>query len=200
MCEDFLFLVNFHVVFPTSGKGLLKIRIFPPNNASFSTAFPDPLIWHVACSPPHLDGATSCRISPQKMFISRKKGEIMRAQKLHTARSHKPFQHPTHVELADTVGAGRPELLPDAVLPEQFYGPPRGASRTQSEFALMRAVLDDAITCYQKQFVTNTQRERRLAKEAEAWFFDNDERWPFSLASRGGFLSTLSAQIEEVRT
>ena len=88
-----------------------------------------------------------------------------------------------HVELADTVGAGRPELLPDAVLPEQFYGPLHGASRTQSEIALMRAVLDDAITCYQKQFVTNTQRERRLAKEAEAWFFDNDERWPFSFVN-----------------
>ena len=107
----------------------------------------------------------------------------MRAQKLHTTRSRKPFQHPMHVELADTVGAGRPELLPDAVLPEQFYGPPRGASRAQSEVALMRAVLDDAITCYQKQFVTNTQRERRLAKEAEAWFFDNDERWPFSFVN-----------------
>ena len=47
----------------------------------------------------------------------------------------------------------------------------------------MRAVLDDAINCYQKQFVTNTQRERRLAKEAEAWFFDNDERWPFSFVN-----------------
>ena len=104
----------------------------------------------------------------------------MYAQKLHTIQPHKPFQHPLYVELADTVETGRPELLPAAVLPEQFYGPPRGASRAQSELALMRAVLDDAINCYQKQFVTNTQRERRLAKEAEAWFFDNDERWPFS--------------------
>jgi hypothetical protein len=107
----------------------------------------------------------------------------MRTQKLYTTRLRKPFQHPMHVELADTVGAGRLELLPDAVLPEQFYGPLRGASRAQSEVALMRAVLDDAINCYQKQFVASARREQRLAREAEAWFFDNDERWPFSFVN-----------------
>jgi hypothetical protein len=47
----------------------------------------------------------------------------------------------------------------------------------------MRAVLDDAITCYQKQFVPHTRRERRLAQEAEAWFFNNDDRWPFSFVN-----------------
>jgi hypothetical protein len=47
----------------------------------------------------------------------------------------------------------------------------------------MRAVLDDAITCYQKQFVPHTRRERRPAQEAEEWLFSDDDRWPFSFVN-----------------
>lgn len=107
----------------------------------------------------------------------------MHAQQLHPAWSRKPFPHPAHVELSDTVGMGNPELSPAAVLPEQFYGPPRGAAHTCSEVALMRAVLDDALHCFQKQFVTDGRRTQRLAKEAEAWLFSDDDRWPFSFVN-----------------
>jgi hypothetical protein len=84
---------------------------------------------------------------------------------------------------ADSAGTESPELPPDAVLPEQFYGPPRGGAQTQSQVALMRAVLDDALSCYHKQFGPHTSHERRLAQEAEAWFLDHDDRWPFSFVS-----------------
>jgi hypothetical protein len=47
----------------------------------------------------------------------------------------------------------------------------------------MRAVLDDALRCYQGRVVRTTRRARRLAQEAEAWLFDNDERWPFSFVN-----------------
>jgi hypothetical protein len=86
-------------------------------------------------------------------------------------------------EPLEAISTGNLTLLSDAVLPEQFFGPPRGTVETQSEVALMRAVLDDAIHCYQQQFTTKTRHARRLAREAEAWFFDNDERWPFSFVN-----------------
>jgi hypothetical protein len=107
----------------------------------------------------------------------------MQAEQTRTTRTHKPLHDVTHVELEDTVGVATPELSPDAVLPEQFYGPPRDTFVTQSETALMRAVLDDALNCYQKQFVTKGPRVQRLAKEAEEWFFSDEERWPFSFVN-----------------
>lgn len=65
-----------------------------------------------------------------------------------------------------------------AVLPEQFFNLPDGCST--GEAALMRAVLEDAFNCFIKPFVEDGQRAQRLAEEAEAWFFSQDECWPFS--------------------
>lgn len=65
-----------------------------------------------------------------------------------------------------------------AVLPEQFFNLPDGCST--GEAALMRAVLEDACNCFVKPFVEDGQRAQRLAEEAEAWFFSQDECWPFS--------------------
>lgn len=107
----------------------------------------------------------------------------MHARELHTDQPHNLLQQSSHAEPPDTAGVGSPELLPDAVLPEQFYGFPRNAVHTQSEVALIRAVLDDALNCYQKQFITNTQRERRLAREAEEWLFSDHDRWAFSFVN-----------------
>ena len=107
----------------------------------------------------------------------------MRPKQLLTDSLRQSFHLSTHTELADTVGVGGLGLSPDAVLPEQFYRPPCGAAHRWSEVALRRAVLDDAINCYQKHFVIRTRRGQRLATETEAWFFDNDERWPFSFVN-----------------
>ncbi|MGH7964910.1 MAG: hypothetical protein ACRERD_24365, partial [Candidatus Binatia bacterium] len=46
--------------------------------------------------------------------------------------------------------------------------------------ALMRAVLTDAINCFQRRFVSNKQRDQRLATEAEEWLFADDHYQPFS--------------------
>lgn len=59
----------------------------------------------------------------------------------------------------------------------------RTATASQSErpeVALMRAVLEDAIGCFHKQFVASGRRITRQAREAEQWLFANDDRWPFS--------------------
>lgn len=74
-------------------------------------------------------------------------------------------------------------LLTSAVLPEQFYTRPTGCEAQRGEAALMRAVLEDAIQCFQKQFVRKGRRVGRLAREAEEWFAADDPRWPFSFVN-----------------
>lgn len=73
------------------------------------------------------------------------------------------------------------ELLGAAVLPEQFYT--SSAVHTPGVVALMRAVLNDALVCYQKRFLSHSRRAHRLAREAEAWLFCDDDRWPFSFVN-----------------
>jgi hypothetical protein len=69
-----------------------------------------------------------------------------------------------------------------AVLPEQFYSPP--ARQTgRGETALMRAVLEEAVDCFQKQFVKSGRRAQRLAREAEEWFTTENLSWPFSFVN-----------------
>jgi hypothetical protein len=70
---------------------------------------------------------------------------------------------------------------PTAVLPEQFFSLPR--HHYKGEAALMYAVLEDAFNCFVKQFVEHGPHVRRLAQEAEEWFFSDDERWPFSFVN-----------------
>ena len=65
-----------------------------------------------------------------------------------------------------------------AVMPEQFFSLPHCYDK--GEAALMYAVLEDALICFAKQFVENGLRAQGLAREAERWFFSNDDRWPFS--------------------
>src|SRR5262245_24368249 len=74
-------------------------------------------------------------------------------------------------------------LSSSVILPVQFYGPAAGLDTSRGEIALMRAVLEDAIGCFQKQTVTSGRRVQRLAKEAEEWFFTDDHHWPFSFVT-----------------
>jgi len=70
-----------------------------------------------------------------------------------------------------------------AILPEQFYNSAVGVDTARGEIALMRAVLEDAVGCFQKQSVSSGRRVQRLAKEAEEWFFAEDHHWPFSFVN-----------------
>ena len=90
------------------------------------------------------------------------------------------LQRPTLPLLLYDLGAAN-QLLPSAaVLPEQFYSSPRTGESQRGEVALMQAVLEDAIVCFQKQFVREGRRVLRLAQEAEEWFAADDLHWPFS--------------------
>lgn len=92
------------------------------------------------------------------------------------------YRQPLPLFLNDLSTASKTLPL-DAVLPEQFCRPQSGADIRGGEAALMRAVLDDALACFQKQFVTKGRRAQRLAKEAEEWFFNDDPHWLFSFVN-----------------
>ena len=70
-----------------------------------------------------------------------------------------------------------------SVLPEQFYGPRASLANGRPEAELMRAILEDALLCFQKGLVHQGRRVQRLAREAEEWLFSDDARWPFSFVS-----------------
>jgi hypothetical protein len=71
----------------------------------------------------------------------------------------------------------------DAVLPEQMWADPVNTQAGRPEAVLMRAVLEDAIICFQHQFYIPGRRSQRLAREAEAWFFNDDTHWPFAFVN-----------------
>jgi len=56
------------------------------------------------------------------------------------------------------------------------------ASR-RPEAELMRAVLEDALLCFQKGLAHPGRRVQRVAREAEEWLFSDDDSWPFSFVS-----------------
>jgi hypothetical protein len=82
--------------------------------------------------------------------------------------------------LSDT-GAADVLFSPALMLPKQFFSPPRSSPR--GAIALMRAVLEDALNCFARQFVTDDSRTQDLAREAKEWFLSDDEDWPFSFVN-----------------
>jgi len=86
-------------------------------------------------------------------------------------------------ECGDALGAASTQLLAAAVLPVQFFSTSDRSYTERGEVALMRAVLEDALHCVAKQFSHPGRRPQRLAREAEAWFFADDEHWPFAFVN-----------------
>jgi hypothetical protein len=69
---------------------------------------------------------------------------------------------------------------PDFVLPEQIIEGYRNDSYLCGEKALMLAVLEDGIRCFQEHFRNPRYNPRALSQEAEAWIQTDDWDWPFS--------------------
>lgn len=70
-----------------------------------------------------------------------------------------------------------------AVMPEQFYDRIAPTAALHGVLALMHAVLDDALWTWKKQFIAKGRRDQRLAREAEEWFFNENDSWPFSFVN-----------------
>ena len=80
--------------------------------------------------------------------------------------------------------------------PEQFYGPRANLANRCPEAELLRAVLEDALLCFQKGLVHQGRRVQRWAREAEEWVFSDDPRWPFSFVS---ICAVLGLESEYIR-
>jgi len=105
------------------------------------------------------------------------------------------FQRPARPVLFHGLEVTGEILSSVAVLPEQVYDA-SAVYKECGEVALMRAVLEDAIHCFQKQSIARGRRARRLAKEVEEWFFTNDYRWPFSFVN---ICAVLGLEPEHIR-
>ena len=82
-------------------------------------------------------------------------------------------------------GERTPESLadlftPDIILPEQFFEGARRDSQASGEKALMLAVLEDGIRCFQEHLRNPRSNPRLLSREAEDWIRAADYDWPFS--------------------
>ena len=102
---------------------------------------------------------------------------------LRTAYRDQSSQSPALPLLLSDLGVASQILSSTVILPAQFFSSSEGIDTTRGEVALMRAVLEDAIGCFQKQMVSNGRRTQRLAREAEEWFFTDDDHWPFSFVN-----------------
>lgn len=77
-----------------------------------------------------------------------------------------------------------PRLIePEILVPSQFFDRFRGQSVLEAERRLMVAVLEDAVSCFQKYAGSTRPRGKRLFKEAEDWLLEEDGSWLFSFES-----------------
>ena len=59
----------------------------------------------------------------------------------------------------------------------------RRKSYAESEEKLMRAVLEDAIACFQKYVFARDRKKKVLFQEAQDWIQEIDRDWPFSFVN-----------------
>lgn len=71
----------------------------------------------------------------------------------------------------------------EGMLADEVFNARPSLAATQPEAALMCAVLECAMECFQKQFICATRRAKRLGQEAEEWLFSDDDKWAFSFLS-----------------
>jgi hypothetical protein len=74
-------------------------------------------------------------------------------------------------------------FTPEIVLPEQFFEGARRDSYISGEKALMLAILEDGIRCFQEHLRNPRSNPRLLSQQAEEWICAVDYEWPFSFVN-----------------
>jgi len=74
----------------------------------------------------------------------------------------------------------RLRLIPDAILPEQFFSRPVECEEMTGARGLMLAMLEDAIRCYLELQHHSRLDLQRTSRQAEAWIRSSGGSWPFS--------------------
>lgn len=93
--------------------------------------------------------------------------------------SPNPMPRPEAAE-EKTEAENAPYSGPDVILPEQHFDRSLGLEEVSGERALMLAVLEDGIRCYQEHLHSTRVRARLQARQAERWIRSDDWEWPFS--------------------
>ena len=63
---------------------------------------------------------------------------------------------------------------PDTLLTEQYLETHRRKTHLEPEIRLMLAVLEDAVSCFQKYVTAQRPKEKGLFRDAEEWFLEKD--------------------------
>ncbi len=114
-------------------------------------------------------------------------------------RSHSP--QPLPAESVPSVSADwepwHARLSGVSVLPVQCFSPQAGLYTGCPEAALMRAVLEDALGCFQRQCESKRRWVQRVAREAEEWLFSDDAHGLFSFVYICAVLGLEPASIQQ---
>ncbi len=72
-------------------------------------------------------------------------------------------------------------LQPDTLLTAQYLETIRRENHLDPEKMLMLAVLEDGVTCFQRDISTQDKKEKRPLSEEEEWvLMEQNGDWPFS--------------------
>ncbi len=69
---------------------------------------------------------------------------------------------------------------PDTILPFQYAELLRRKTYLEGEKKLIFAVLEDAVSCFQKYYAARDKKGRELFREAEAWIMNENDDQVFS--------------------
>ncbi|RMD84456.1 MAG: hypothetical protein D6815_04130 [Candidatus Dadabacteria bacterium] len=69
---------------------------------------------------------------------------------------------------------------PDVLLPSQFFAPLKRKRYSCGEHRLVRAIMQDAIECFQKHIHARDNKRRQLYLEAEQWIMNEEDTGVFS--------------------
>ena len=87
-------------------------------------------------------------------------------------------------------------LVPDTVLPDQYFGAMRQNAQLDGERRLMLPLLEDAVNVFKKQVLATDPKARQLFVEAEEWITHDDPSWFFSFTN---VCDTLDLDPEYIR-
>jgi hypothetical protein len=87
-------------------------------------------------------------------------------------------------------------LIRASMLPAPYFIPPSSPYTGCPEAALMQAVLDDALACFQRQDETEQRWVQREARQAAEWLFCDDAHELFSYVS---VCAVLGVEPESIR-
>ena len=86
---------------------------------------------------------------------------------------------------------------PDVLLAEQYIENFRRKTPLEPEKALLLAVLEDGVQCFQDNILPGNRKKQMLFEEAEAWLFSDESNGVFSFVSICSLLvATVRVSVE----